>query len=69
MTWRSHINGVSNAHIDSTNILSEGVGDDVLRLRRRFMRTCYVPRDVPELAINASSELHYSMRVLNFTCL
>ena len=31
------------------------------------MRTCYVPQDVPEFAINASSELNDSIRILNFT--
>jgi hypothetical protein len=31
------------------------------------MRTCYVPRDVPECAINVSSELNDSIHVLNFT--
>jgi hypothetical protein len=37
-----------------------------LRLRRRFMHTCYVPRDVLESARNASLELNDSIRVLNF---
>jgi hypothetical protein len=31
------------------------------------MRTCYVPRDVPEYATNASSKFNESIRVLNFT--
>jgi hypothetical protein len=31
------------------------------------MRTSYVPRDAPESATNASSEIHDSIRVLNFT--
>ena len=38
-----------------------------MRLRRRFMRAGYVPRDVPEFATNASSELNDLIRVLNFT--
>ena len=31
------------------------------------MRTGYVPRDVPESAIDASLELNDSIRILNFT--
>ena len=31
------------------------------------MRTGYVPRDVPESAINVSLELNDSIRILNFT--
>ena len=65
--WRKHSDGVPNVLIDNTNILCEGAGNAVLRLRRRFVRTSYVPRDVPEFATNASSELNDSIRVLNFT--
>jgi hypothetical protein len=53
--------------IDNTNILSEEAGNAALRLRRRFMRTGYVPRDVPESATNVSSDLNDSIRILNFT--
>ena len=67
MIWRKHSDGVSNVLIDNTSILSEGDGNAALRLRRRFMRTSYVPRDVPESATNASSELNESIRGLNFT--
>jgi len=67
MMWRKHSDGVPNVLIDNTNILSEGAGNAALRLRRRFMRTCYVPQDVPESATNASLELNDSIRVLNFT--
>jgi hypothetical protein len=67
MMWRKHSDGVPNAFIDNTNILFEGVGNAALRLRRRFMRTCYVPRDMPEFATNASSELNDSIRVIYFT--
>ena len=58
MIWRRYIHGVSIALIDNTNILSGGFGDALLRLRRRFMRTSYMPRDVPEYLINVSSELN-----------
>jgi hypothetical protein len=68
MMWRKYSDGVPNVLIDNTNILSEGAGIAVLRLRRRFMRTSYVPQDVQESATNASSELNDSIRVLNFTC-
>ena len=54
MMWKKHSDGVPNVFIDNTNILSENVGDAPLRLWRRFMRTSYVPRDVPESKINAS---------------
>ena len=67
MMWRNHFDGVPNVLIENTNILSEGAGNATLRLRRHFMRTCYVPRDVPESATNASPELNDSIRVLNFT--
>jgi hypothetical protein len=67
MMWKKHSDGVPNALIDNTNILSEGVGNATLCLRRRFMRAGYVPRDVPEFATNASSELNDLIRVLNFT--
>ena len=67
MLYRKHSDGVPNVLIDNTNILFEGACNSALRLRCRFMRTCYVPRDVPESATNASSELNDSIRVLNFT--
>ena len=47
--------------------MSKGVGDATFRLRRRFMRTIYMPRDMQESATNVSSELNDSIRVLNFT--
>ena len=50
MMWKKHSDGVPNVLIDNTNILSEGVGTAALRIRRLFMRTGYVPRDVPEFA-------------------
>ena len=53
--------------IDNTNILCEKANDAALRLRRRFMSTCYVPRDVSKSETNALSELNDSFRVLNFT--
>jgi len=65
--WRKHLDGVPNVLIDNTQILSEGASNAVLRLRRRFMRIGYVPRDVPESATNDSSELNDSIRVFNFT--
>ncbi len=52
--WRNHSDGVPNILIDNTNILSEGAIDEALRLRRRFMRMGYVPRDVLESATNLS---------------
>ncbi len=67
MMWRNHSDGVLDILIDNTSILSEGAGDAALRLRRRFMRTGYVPRDVPESAPNVSLELNDSIRILNFT--
>ena len=67
MMWRNHSDGVLDILIDNTSILSEGAGDAALRLRRRFMRTGYVPRDVPESARNVSLELNNSIRILNFT--
>ncbi len=67
MMWMKHSDGVLIVLIDNTNILSEGAGNATLRLRLRFMHTSYVPRDVPESARNASSELSDSIRVLNFT--
>jgi hypothetical protein len=52
--WRSHSDGVPNVLIE---ILLEGAAGDVaLRLRRHLMRTCYLPRDVPESATSVSSE-------------
>ena len=56
MMWRNHSDGVPDILIDNTSILSEGAGDAALRLRRRFMRTGYVPRDVPESATNVILE-------------
>jgi hypothetical protein len=67
MMWTKHFDGAPNVLIDNTKLLSEGAGNAVLRLRRRFMRTGYVPRDAPEFATNASSELNDSICVLNFT--
>ena len=67
MMWRKHFDGVPDALIDNTNILSEEAGNAALRLRRRFMRTGYVPRDVPETSTNVSSDLNDSIRILNFT--
>ena len=55
MMWRKHFDGVPDALIDNTNILSEEAGNAALRLRRRFMRTSYVPRNVPEFATNETS--------------
>ena len=48
-------------------ILFEGVGDSTLRLRGRFMRTNYVPRNILECATDISSESRDSICVLNFT--
>ncbi len=67
MYYLENLHFSNNVLIDNTNMLSEGDGNAALRLRRRFMRTCYVPRDVPEFATNVSSELNESFRVLNFT--
>ena len=53
MVWWKHSDGVPNVFIENTSILSEGVGNAALRLRRHFMRTCYGPQDVPESATNA----------------
>jgi len=58
MIWRNHSEGVPNSLIDNIKILFEGDGDAGLRLRRRFMRTCYVPRDVLEYATNVPAELN-----------
>jgi hypothetical protein len=66
MMWKKHSDGVRNVLIDNTNILSEEAGNATLRLRRRFTRTGYVPRDVPKSA-SKESELNDSIRVLNFT--
>ncbi len=66
MIWKKHSDGVPNVLIDNTNILSEGVGNAALRLRRRCMRTSYVPRDMLESATK-ESELKDSICVLNFT--
>ena len=66
--WRNHSDGVPDVLIDNANILSQEAGEAALRLRRRYMRTGYVPRDVPESATNLSSELHHeSIHVLNYT--
>jgi len=65
MMWRKHLEGVPNTLIDNINILFEGIGDAALRLRRRFMRTCCVSRDVPESITNVSLEMNDSIRVLN----
>jgi len=65
--WKKHSDLVLDVLIDNTNILSKGASNVALRLRRRFMRTCYGPWDVPESATNASSELNDSIRVVNFT--
>ncbi len=67
MMWRNHSDGVPEILIDNTSILSKGAGDAALRLRRRFIRTGYVPRDVPEFATNISLELKDSIHILNFT--
>jgi hypothetical protein len=61
--WRNNSEGAPNSLIDHINIMLEGDGDAALRLRRRFMRTSYVPRDVPELATNVLAELNDSIRV------
>ena len=67
MMWKKHSDGVPNVLIDNTNISSDGVGNaTLLRLRRRLMRTGYVPRSVPEYATK-ESELNDSIRVLNLT--
>jgi hypothetical protein len=66
MMWKNYFDGVPYVINDNTNILSEGIGDASLRLRRRFMRTSYVPRDVLVSTPNVSSELNVSIRVLNF---
>ncbi len=66
MMWKKHSDGVPNVLIDNTNILSEEASNVALRFRRRFMRTCYVPRDVPDSATK-ESELNDSIRVWNFT--
>jgi hypothetical protein len=47
MVRRKHYDGVSHVRIDNTNMLYEEGGNAALRLRRRFMRMGYVPRDVP----------------------
>ena len=47
MMWKKHSDGVPNVLVDNKNILFEGAGNVALRLRRRCMRTAYVPRDVP----------------------
>jgi hypothetical protein len=65
--WRNHSDGVLDILIDNTSILSEKACDATLRLQRRFMRTGYVPRDVPKCATNVSLELNDSIRILNFT--
>ncbi len=55
MIWKKHFDGVPDVLIDNTNILHEKASDAALRLRRLFMRTGYVPRDVPKPKTNASS--------------
>ncbi len=67
MMWKKHSDGVPDVLIGNTNKLSEEAGNAALRLRRRLMRTGYVPRDVPESATNVSSDLNDSIRILNFT--
>ena len=67
MMWWNHLEGVPNSLLDSINILFEGDGDASLRHRRHFMRTCYVPRDVPESATNVASEIDDLILILNFT--
>ena len=48
--------------------MSKEHGDAALRLRRRLMRTCCMPRDVPEYATSETLlVLNDSIRVLNFT--
>ena len=66
MMWKKHSDGVPKVLIDNTNMLSEGVGNATLCLRRRFMRTGYVPQDALEFATK-ESKLNDSIRVLNFT--
>jgi hypothetical protein len=66
MMWKKHSDGFPNVLIDNIHILFEGAGNAALRLRRRFMRTGYVPRDVPE-STTKESEINDSIRVLNFT--
>ena len=61
MLWKKHSDGVPGVLIDNTNILFEGVGNVALRLRRVFMRTSYVPRDVSEYGTNASLKLNNSI--------
>ncbi len=58
MMWKKHSDGVPHVLIDNTNVLYEEAGNASLRLRRRFMRKCYVPRDVPKSATNVSSDLN-----------
>ena len=58
MTWKKHSDGVFDVLIDNTTILYEEAGNAALRLRRHFMRTGYVPRDVPKSARNVSSYLN-----------
>jgi hypothetical protein len=67
MMWKIHSDGVPDVLIDNTNVLFEEAGNAALRLRRRYMRTGYVPRDVPESATNVLSDLNVSIRILNFT--
>jgi len=67
MMRKKQFDGVPNVLIDNIGILFEEAGNAALRLRCCFMRTGYVPRDVPESEIFASSELNDSIRVLNFT--
>jgi len=67
MMWRKHSDGVLDVLIENTNILFEGTGNATSRIRRRLMRTGYVPRDMPEFATNVSSKLDDSIRILNFT--
>ena len=55
MMWKKHFDGVPDVLIDNTHVLYEETGNAALRLRRRFMRTGYVLRDVPESTTNLSS--------------
>ena len=48
--WEKYSDGVLGILIDNTNILSKGVGNAALRLRRPFMRIGYEPRHVPQSA-------------------
>ena len=65
--WRNQPVGVPDTLLDNANVLSEDAGNAALRLRRRFMRTGFVPRDVPESAPNQVPKHNdLSIRVKNF---